>query len=74
MDRFNGSAPVARYLVESWFERDRAAVWILDDFTGKTVVEWWDESVQDMVEAGYFDMSNLEDSVLEYAKDMGIIK
>ncbi len=41
-------------VVDQWFERDRAMVHVKTKDTEKTVAEWWDDDVGQMVEDGFF--------------------
>lgn len=74
-----------RYDVEihTWFERDRQHIEIRDKKTDKTLAEWWDDAVTEMFEDGFFKPGTIrhegmsgrefENSILEYAEDMGIL-
>lgn len=79
MDRFNGSAPVARaYTIDqldlhTWFERDRSCVELRVKDSDETVFELWDEDCQQAFEDGFLDKRNLKQSAFEYARDMGMI-
>lgn len=60
--------------VETWFERDRSHVRIDDRRTGETLIEWWDEDVEQLFEDGFFKRGrDLEDSVLDYAEHLGVL-
>ena len=64
-------------VVDQWFERDRAMVHVKTKDTERTVAEWWDEAVGEMVEDGFFKRGRRPwsgvdaTSVLEYLADMG---
>lgn len=60
--------------VDSWFERDRAMVAIVNRETDETLVEWWDDAVQELVNDGFLDMKDLKRSAIKYAIDIGAIK
>lgn len=60
------------YNVEVWEERDRLSV-VLNDEHGETVAEWWDDDARQMFEDGFFDARRLRESVIEYARDMGLV-
>lgn len=60
-----------KYEINTWFERDRAHVSLEKD--GETVVEWWDDDVQQAVEDGYLNPRDWLGSAMEYAKEMGLI-
>lgn len=75
MQRFNnGSAPVARYEVNVWEERDRLSIVVSDEFNGgKTVAEWWDDDARQMFEDGFFTRGNIGESVMEYLASVGVV-
>lgn len=50
--------------VSTWFERDRTYVGLECD--GHTLVEFWDEHVNEMVEDGFLDPKNWHGSLVEY--------
>lgn len=60
------------YEVHIWFERDRAHVG-LSKPSGKTVFDLWDEAVQEAIEDGFLETPVNRSSVLEYARDQGLI-
>lgn len=71
------------FIVHTWFERDRANIWV-EDANGKNIAEWWDEGVIEMFEDGFFDDSAfimgrlvrprlLGESVLNYLAENKII-
>ena len=57
--------------VNTWFERDRAHVALTKN--GETVVEWWDDDVQQAIEDGYLNPRDWKGSAIEYAKEMGLL-
>jgi rubrerythrin len=60
--------------VEVWEERDRLHIGIQDKETGNYYADWWDEEARQMFEDGFFKSGGgLENSVLEYAEDTGIL-
>ncbi len=60
--------------VEVWEERDRLHIGIQDKDTGEYYASWWDDEARQMFEDGFFKPGReLEESVLEYAEDMGIL-
>lgn len=69
--------------VHSWTERDRLGIWITDSRTDKTIAEWWDAAARRMFEDGFFKPgtvrnqelsgSAFENSVLDYAENMGML-
>lgn len=62
--------------VNTWFERDRAHVAIIEVDTQETLTEWWDEDVQSLCEDGFFvcgkGEKRFKDSVIEYAEYLGL--
>ena len=62
------------FKLNTWFERDRQHVEVLDAATERrTIVEWWDEYVTQAVEDGFLDRRDLLGSALEYADSLGLI-
>lgn len=70
--------------VDSWSERDRLGIWIVDLRTDKTIAEWWDNEARQMFEDGFFKPAawikgqtlwgaEFRDSVLDYAEETGIL-
>ncbi len=60
--------------VEVWEERDRLHIGIQDKETGDYYASWWDDEARQMFEGGFFKRRpNLEESVLDYAEEMGIL-
>jgi len=60
--------------VEVWEERDRLHIGIQNKDTGDYYVSWWDDDARQMFEDGFFKKKpNLEESVLDYAEEMGIL-
>ncbi len=60
--------------VELWEERDRLHIGIQDKETGAYYKSWWDDDARQMFEDGFFKRgAKLEESVLAYAEDMGIL-
>ena len=67
--------------VQTWFERDRAHVELRSKDNDQTIIEFWDEAVQEEVEAGYLtlnamshrltDLQKLHQELLELAVDRG---
>jgi hypothetical protein len=42
---------------------------LINDTTGETVVEWWDDDAREMIEDGFIDLKNLLGSLMRYARD-----
>lgn len=63
-----------RYEIHTWFERDRAHVELRDKATQETVIEWWDEDVQDTVEMGFLNPNDWLGSAIDYARHLGVIQ
>ena len=61
------------FIVHTWFERDRANIWV-EDANGGKVAEWWDENVVQMFEDGFFDNRFIDESVLSYLAEHKIIQ
>lgn len=62
-----------RYEIHTWFERDRAHVELRDKATQETVIEWWDEDVQETVEMGFLNPNDWLGSAIDYARHLGVI-
>lgn len=60
------------YRVYIWHERDRYSVSLYDDFD-RCVCEWWDETVDELINDGFFNPRNLQQSVIDYAHHIGAI-
>jgi predicted nucleotidyltransferase len=79
MDRFQGSAPiVCPYSLEdlelhTWFERDRKHVELRDPVTQETIIEFWDEDVDQLVEDGFLDPKDWKWSLFQYARYLEVI-
>lgn len=60
--------------LKTWFERDRSHVDLQDRRTGRTILEFWDEDVEQLLEDGFLDRRSLHDSMYKYAVHLGVIK
>ncbi len=58
----------------TWFERDRAHVELRDEDTDKTVLEFWDEEVQEAIDDGFLNPRDYEGSITKYARYLGLIE
>lgn len=58
--------------LHKWFERDNQLVELRDAKTDRTIIEFRDEDVTDMVESGFLDPRNWHSSLVEYANEMKI--
>lgn len=56
--------------INTWFERDRASV-VLETLDGTTIIEWWDEAVEEAVQDGFLDPRDYHGSAIEYANYVG---
>lgn len=59
--------------IHTWFERDRAHVELRSKLTDQTIVEWWDEAVNQAVEDGFLNPKDWHTSAYEYAKGRGML-
>lgn len=59
--------------IHTWFERDRAHVELRAVRTERTIIEWWDEEVQEAIEDGFLNPKDYHKSALEYAKERGLL-
>lgn len=63
----------APYHVHVWEERDRLHI-MLADANDDEIMSWWDDDARQMFEDGFFERGRrLQESVVRYAKDMGIV-
>lgn len=60
--------------MQTWFERDRAHVDLQDRETGRTLIEFWDEDVEQLLEDGFLNRRDLHGSLYKYAVHLGVIK
>ena len=65
-----GNMHISDTRIETWFERDRAHVALIDALNGETIVEWWDEEVSEAVEDGFLNPRDWHGSAFEYAQDV----
>jgi hypothetical protein len=59
--------------LNTWFERDRAHVALLDARNDNTIVEWWDEAVSEAIEDGFLSARDYHQSAYEYAANNGLL-
>lgn len=59
--------------IETWFERDRGMVMLLNKETEEEIVEWWDEDLQQAIEDGFLDPKDFHKSAYVYAKEMRLV-
>lgn len=64
--------PISGTEMHTWFERDRAHVELRDKRTGETIIEWWDEAVNEAVEDGFLTPRDWHGSAYQYAQDLGM--
>lgn len=65
------------FFVSVWEERDRLHIALKVGKEGEwdtTVVDWWDDDARSMFEDGFFKARDLENSVIAYAEEMGLIE
>ena len=71
--------------LETWFERDRAHVALVDADTDETIFELWDDAVFEAVEDGFLDHraflmgklmrpAALHSSMEDYARHLGLLE
>jgi hypothetical protein len=74
-------------VISVWCERDRAHVELTNADTGATIIEWWDEAVEEAVEDGFLELDpptvrndcqrqfgKLHRSAYTYAHFMGLVR
>ena len=59
-------------MIDTWFERDRAHV-ALHTKDGRTILEFWDDDVDQLVEDGFLNPRKWHTSMFEYAKHLGAL-
>ena len=59
--------------ISLWFERDRAHVELRHRETDLTIIEWWDEEVNEAIEDGFLNPRNYHQSAFEYAVYLGLV-
>lgn len=59
--------------IETWFERDRAHVELFVTETEKSIVDWWDEEVEQAVQDGFLDPKDWHGSAIKYAQEMDLM-
>lgn len=57
----------------TWFERDRQHVNLINKLTDQTIIEWWDESVSEVIEDGFLNPQDYHSSAYEYARSVGML-
>lgn len=67
------NCPEGRYVVNTWFERDRSHVELRDELFSRTIIEWWDEAVQEAVEDGFLKASDWKGTAIAYAEHLGMM-
>lgn len=56
--------------VQTWFERDRAHVALVDAETEqRTIIEWWDDDVLGAIDAGILDPDDYHESAYEHVNE-----
>lgn len=56
-----------------WFERGGGYVELSNKRTGKTIIQWVDDEIQEAVEDGFLDPKDWHWSAYNYAKNVGIV-
>jgi len=76
--------PIQQTQLNTWFERDRAHIALLDVRNDATIVEWWDDEVFQAIEDGFLDSRGfvlgrlthpriLHESAYEFAANIGLL-
>ena len=58
--------------LNTWFERDRAHVELMRKDTEETIIEWWDDAVQEAIEDGILDPRDFHTSAYHHAVSVGL--
>ena len=64
--------PISETELHTWFERDRAHVELRDRLNDETIIEWWDEAVNEAIEDGFLNPRDYHSSAYEYAVYLGL--
>jgi hypothetical protein len=65
---------VQRYEVHNWIERDRIGIWVDDTESGEVIFQVWDDEARQLFDDGFLKTGKmLEESVLEYLKEIKVI-
>jgi hypothetical protein len=73
----------AELYVDVWEERDRLHIALYGfrdggvrrmSGDGELLAEWWDDDARQMFEDGFFERRNLENSVVKYAEEVGLVR
>lgn len=60
--------------INKWLERGGGYIALEDKKTGRSLIEWRDEAMDEAVEDGFLNPRDLHGSAYDYAADMGILK
>lgn len=58
--------------LDTWFERDRALVYLTERSTGRSILGVRDEEVAELAEDGFLDPRAWHRSAVEYANHLGL--
>ena len=59
--------------IDTWFERDRQYVGLIDHDTDQAILEFWDEDVTQAIEDGFINVNRLHLSMRDYAIELGLL-
>ena len=54
------------YIIKIWEERDRMHIALWDAYEENILAQWWDDDALSMIELGFFDPKDLDNSVIKY--------
>jgi len=58
----------------TWFERDRAHVELRNSLTDETIIDWWDDAVNEAIEDGYLDPRDWHGTAYDYALRFNLVR
>ena len=73
MSKLIRAIPIEQTQLNTWLERDRQHVELVDLRNEKTIVEWWDKAVTEAIEDGFLTSRNLHGSAYDYAASIGLL-
>jgi hypothetical protein len=59
--------------LHTWFERDRAHVELRSKLDDATIIEWWDDAVNEAVEDGFLNPQDYHQSAYDYARERDML-
>lgn len=73
MSKLIRAIPIEQTQLNTWLERDRQHIELVDLRNEETIVEWWDDAVTEAIEDGFLTSRNLHGSAYDYAASIGLL-